>query len=100
MARVTEKEVEDFLDACAKARDGLTRKVVYPGRRGAKDRMLVLPFIGVTLCEIKRPVGGVYSIHQKQEHEALARAGAPVQDFSTKAAIAEFFRHYDRDWDL
>lgn len=99
-ALVSEKEVEDFLDACAKARDGLTRKVVYPNRRGAKDRMLVLPFIGVTLCEIKRPVGGVYSIHQKREHEALAAAGAPVQDFSTKAAIAEFFMHYDSDWYL
>lgn len=62
--------------------------------------MLVLPFIGVVLCEIKRPVGGVYSIHQKTEHAALAAAGAAVQDFSTKAAIAEFFWHYDRDWDL
>lgn len=95
-----EKEVEEYLDACARVRYGLTRKVVYPGRRGAKDRMLVLPFIGVTLCELKRPIGGKYSIHQMIEHEALAAAGAPVQDFSTKAAIAEFFADYDRDWDL
>lgn len=62
--------------------------------------MLILPFIGVTLCEIKRPVGGKYSIHQKREHELLAAAGAPVQDFSTKEAIWEFFFDYDRNWDL
>ena len=99
-ADMLEAEVEAFLDSCARNRGGLTRKIVYPGRRGCKDRMLVLPFTGITLCELKRPVGGVYSIHQIEEDKLLSRAGAQIEDFRTKAAISEFFAAYDREWDL
>ena len=100
MENVNEKAIEDYLDACVQARDGVTRAIEYRGRRGCPDRLIVLPFF-VGCAELKRPVGGVHSGLQKIEREILQRIHEDAYiDFSTKEKIAEWMRAYDREWDL
>lgn len=83
-----EATIEAYLDTRIKALGGETRKVKWPGRRGAPDRMVLLPpraygwprfFLARhPLVELKRPKGGVLEPHQVREHERLRAAGFEV----------------------
>lgn len=96
----TESDVEAFLIRSVSLRGGTTRKIQYIGRRGCPDRLIVLPFIGLQLAELKRPKGGVYSVHQVEDQCELAEVGYEVLKFHTRQQIHEWFMDYDREWDL
>lgn len=71
-----ERNVEDHLKDLARFHGGSTRKVKWIGRRGAPDRLVLLPgkFFFV---ELKRP-GKDAEDHQTREHLHLFRAGIRV----------------------
>lgn len=53
---------------------GGTRKIQYVGRRGASDRLTALGG-GLYIVELKRPKGGVVSIHQSEDAKFWAACG-------------------------
>lgn len=81
-----ESTVEDTLDRLVRALGGETRKVKWIGRRGAPDRMVLLPvamgFPPAFLVELKRP-GKTAEAHQEREHERLRAAGLVVHVWDT-----------------
>lgn len=85
-----ESKVEQHFVDCAKARCGVVRKLAYIGRRGAPDRLLVLPYGRVFFVELKRP-GGNAEAHQLREHERLRGIGADVRVLDTLEAVDAFF---------
>lgn len=58
---------------------GLCVKMQALGRRGFPDRLVALPGGSVALAELKRPRGGVLSIHQKQYRDKLTALGVVVE---------------------
>ncbi|WP_258167876.1 VRR-NUC domain-containing protein [Paraburkholderia sp. BL21I4N1] len=66
------------------------RKLTYIGRKGAPDRLLVLPYGRVFFIELKRP-GGEAEPHQLREHTRLRRIGADVRVLDTLEAVDAFF---------
>lgn len=100
---VKESVVEAHLKKRVAELGGETRKVQWIGRRGAPDRLVLLPAIthpgGIALrpraywVELKRPRGGVLSQHQKDEHEALKRAGQTVLVMWSVEMIDDVFGH-------
>lgn len=85
-----ERTVENHFVMRAKACDGEVRKLTYIGRRGAPDRLLVLPPGRVFFVELKRP-GGPTKDHQLREHARLRGVGADVRVLDTIAAVDAFF---------
>lgn len=77
-----------FTRACE--REGWkVRKLSYPGRRGASDRMVVARFPYVAFAEVKRP-GEEPSPLQDIEHGDLHGMGHPVFLIRTEADIRRF----------
>jgi hypothetical protein len=71
-----ERDVERQLIKQVKAAGGEVRKVMWIGRRGAPDRLVLLP--GCSLfVELKAP-GGRISRLQDVEHRRLRAAGCKV----------------------
>ena len=85
-----ESVVERHFVDCANARGGEVRKLAYIGRRGAPDRLLVLPYGRVFFVELKRP-GARADDHQTREHQRLRRIGADVRVLDTLEAVDAFF---------
>jgi hypothetical protein len=85
-----EAKVEAHLVARVKALGGEVRKVSWIGRRGAPDRLVLLPGRHV-LVELKRP-GGRPEPHQDREHHRLRRAGFEVLVLDTIEQINEVFQ--------
>ena len=85
-----EAKVEQHFVDCANARGGEVRKLTYIGRRGAPDRLLVLPWGRVFFVELKRP-GKSADDHQAREHQRLRRIGADVRVLDTLEAVDAFF---------
>ena len=85
-----ERVVEQHFVDCANARGGEVRKLAYIGRRGAPDRLLVLPYGRVFFVELKRP-GKDADDHQAREHQRLRRIGADVRVLDTLEAVDAFF---------
>lgn len=85
-----ESKVEDHFVSCANARGGEVRKLAYIGRRGAPDRLLILPYGRVFFVELKRPYGKPEH-HQSREHYRLRRIGADVRVLDTLEAVDAFF---------
>jgi len=71
-----ENVVESELVRRVEAAGGMAEKVTVIGRRGFFDRLVVLPGGVVVFCEVKRPRGGVFSMHQIQRHKAYRSLGA------------------------
>lgn len=83
-----ESTVEKHLRKRATAAGALVRKMVWPGHRGAPDRLVIWPpdpmlkVVGVHLpridfVELKRPKGPTAD-HQTREHEKLRALGCNV----------------------
>lgn len=73
-----ESVVENLLVQLCNERKWFIRKIVYPGRRGCPDRLVILPDGRVFFVELKRPRGGKLSKHQVDEHVEFALQCAPV----------------------
>lgn len=72
-----ERDIEKYLVERVKAIGGEVRKVKWIGRRGAPDRLVMLP--GKTLwVELKAP-GEKAKPHQVREHERMRRTGQRVE---------------------
>ena len=87
---MNERDVERYLVQRVKAEGGEIRKVRFIGRRGAPDRLVMLP--GRTLwIEVKRP-GGKTQPHQDREHARMTRMGQKVIVVDSRQAIDKLFR--------
>jgi hypothetical protein len=82
-----ENVVEAELVRRVEARGGIAEKVTVIGRRGFFDRLVVLPGGMVVFCEVKRPRGGVFSMHQIQRHKAYRSLGVAVAIVKNSADI-------------
>ena len=82
-----ENVVENELVRRVEAAGGMAEKVTVIGRRGFFDRLIVLPGGLVVFCEVKRPRGGVFSMHQIQRHKAYRSLGVVVAVVRNSADI-------------
>lgn len=77
---VAERNIERALVKRVKELGGVVRKVVWQGRRGAPDRLVLLPKKRgprLLFVELKAPKGKLSRL-QVLEHEILARYGVKV----------------------
>ena len=71
-----ERDIEKALVAAVKARGGEVRKVVWQGRKGAPDRVVMLPG-ALIWVELKAP-GKTPTLLQQREHAKMRRMGQRV----------------------
>lgn len=82
-----EKVIEQYLVARVVALGGEVRKVKWIGRRGAPDRLVMLP--GKTLwVELKAP-GAKAESHQLREHQRMRRMGQTVVVIDSPEGVDE-----------
>ena len=81
-----ERDIEDHLVERAKAHGGEVRKVKWIGRRGAPDRVVMLPGSRLYWVELKRP-GQKAAPHQAREHERMRGMGQLVVVIDSFEAI-------------
>ena len=72
-----ERDIENYLVTQAQALGVLVRKVQWIGRRGAPDRVLMLPGGRLVWVEVKQP-GAKPERHQAREHERMRAVGQTV----------------------
>lgn len=65
-----ESKIEKALVKRVKAEGGQIRKVTWPGRRGAPDRLVMMPGRNPVFVELKAPRGRLSKL-QEREHEVL-----------------------------
>jgi hypothetical protein len=85
-----EKNVDSYLRKAVKQAGGEVRKVVWTARRGAPDRLVLLPGCHFWV-ELKKP-GGVLAPHQVREIERLRSAGCVVYVCSNEDEINDAIR--------
>lgn len=79
-----ESEIEKYLVKQAKELGGEVRKLQWIGRRGAPDRVVMMPFLSwasgpcVVWVELKA-TGEKPGAHQLREHERLRKMGQHVE---------------------
>jgi hypothetical protein len=83
---MTEDKIEDYLVERVEATGGEVRKVTFPGRRGAPDRLCGWPNGRHGLVETKRPRGKAEP-HQLREHSRLRSIGLGVEVIDTRAKV-------------
>jgi hypothetical protein len=82
-ARVEEKLVREI-----EAIGGVVRKVRWLGRRGAPDRVVMLPGVLVWV-ELKAP-GKVAEAHQNREHHTMKSMGQDIRVIDTIGRVTGF----------
>lgn len=85
-----ESEIENYLVERVKALGGEVRKVRWIGRRGAPDRLVMLPG-KIVWVELKAP-GAKTKPHQVREHERMRRMGQRVEVVDSVQAVDEVLR--------
>lgn len=78
MSRPRESEIEKYLVDAAEAKGFLVRKVSWIGRRGAPDRVIMLPGGRIVWVELKAP-GEKPEPHQEREHVRMRALGQRVE---------------------
>jgi len=84
---VRERDVEAHLVKRAKQLGGEVRKVQWIGRRGAPDRLVMLPALTLWV-ELKAP-GAKVKPHQAREHERMRAMGQRVVVLDSVEAVEE-----------
>ena len=94
-----ESTVEAHLRKKATAAGALVRKMVWPGHRGAPDRLVIWPERrvqgwndlepAIDFVELKRP-GGKLEDHQVREHEKLRSMGCTVLTLDSIEAVDRY----------
>lgn len=87
---VKEHVIEKYLCDAVEARGGFCPKFVDAGRRGAPDRLVIVPGNPVQFVELKRPEIGQIASWQKRYHEQLRACGQPVWVLSTIEQVDQF----------
>jgi hypothetical protein len=77
--KARERVVESELVRRIEALGGVCEKVASLGQRGFPDRICFLPDGIIALVEVKRPRGGVLSVHQKWWRDKLAMLGTQIE---------------------
>lgn len=90
---VRERDIERYLDAQVRRIGGTTRKVRFVGRRGAPDRVVMLPGGRLVWVELKRP-GEKPEAHQLREHARLAALGQVVAVIDSYAGVESFINAF------
>ncbi|MDR8026468.1 VRR-NUC domain-containing protein [Burkholderia cenocepacia] len=89
-----ESDIENYLVARVKALGGEVRKVKWIGRRGAPDRIVMLPARSgyraplTVWVELKAP-GVPPEAHQVREHERMRAAGQYVEVVDSFSRVDE-----------
>lgn len=93
-----ESDVEKHLRKKATAAGALVRKMIWPGHRGAPDRLVIWPerlgrSVGVEqhidFVELKAP-GKKPDPHQEREHEKLRGMGCAVYTLDSIEAVDRY----------
>ena len=85
-----EAAVEKHFCEAVSAHGGVERKIQYPGRRGAADRLVGFPFNRLFLVELKRPKGGRISVHQEDDEKSWAQVGVQKVYLHTIPAVNQW----------
>lgn len=75
--KLRESDIEDYLVKRVRAMGGEVRKVRWIGRRGAPDRLVMMPTATIWV-ELKAP-GKTPEPHQLREHERMRALGQRVE---------------------
>jgi streptogramin lyase len=75
--RLRESDIEDYLVKRVRAMGGEVRKVRWIGRRGAPDRLVMMPAATIWV-ELKAP-GKTPEPHQLREHKRMRALGQRVE---------------------
>jgi hypothetical protein len=86
-----EKIAEQYLLENVEKRGGLCPKFIDPSRRGAPDRMVLLPGRQVYFVEMKRAKLGKLASHQERYHDSLRAVGQRVWVLWSKEDVDAFF---------
>lgn len=81
-----ENQIESYLVKSVMALGGEVRKVKWIGRRGAPDRIVMLPGLSVWV-ELKAP-GEKVKPHQAREHERMRALGQNVKVIDSLEDVA------------
>lgn len=81
-----EADIEDYLVKAVIRARGVVRKVKWIGRRNAMDRLVLLPGLGLTFVELKKP-GEEPNIGQRNEHKLFRGYGARVEVIDSFAGV-------------
>lgn len=82
-----ENIIEEYLVERVKALGGEVRKLRWVGRRGAPDRLVLLP--GRLLWVELKATGASCEPHQLREHARMERMGQRVAVVDSKIAVDE-----------
>ncbi len=88
MKQLRERDIERYLVSRVKELSGEVRKVQWIGRRGAPDRLVMLPdgSIPTVWVELKAP-GKKPEAHQVREHKRMKAMGQVVVVIDSKEAV-------------
>lgn len=92
-----EADIERYLVARALAYHAVVRKVAWPGRRGAPDRVVMLPNGRVVWVELKAPglaatfPNNAHERQQDREHRRMRRVGQSVYVADSYAGVDRVF---------
>jgi hypothetical protein len=86
-----EETVEQFLLKNVEAAGGMCIKFKDPARRGAPDRLVLMPGRPALFVELKRPRIGRLAAHQIRYHRDLRAIGQRVWVLWSKEDVYEFF---------
>jgi streptogramin lyase len=87
MRVIRESQIERHLVKQVKAMGGEVRKVQWIGRRGAPDRLVMMPAATIWV-ELKAP-GKKPEAHQLREHERMRKMGQRVEIIDSLEAVEE-----------
>ena len=89
-----ERDIENYLVAKVKRLGGECRKVEWIGRRGAPDRLVMLPGKAIWI-ELKRP-GFTAAPHQAREHDRMRALGQTVLVIDSFKGVDDALHSYTR----
>ena len=87
---VKEESIEAYYERAVKAHGGVTRRIIYRGRKGCADHLTGFPFTGLHLVELKRPVGGIVSIQQREDAKHWIAVNVAKHFLHTRELIDTF----------
>lgn len=85
-----ESAIEKHLAKRVEELGGECRKLRWIGRRGAPDRLVMLPWL-TCFVELKAP-GEVPEPHQAREHERMRRMGQRVEVIDSIEGVEEILK--------
>jgi hypothetical protein len=86
--KLLERDIEKYLNSLVRKLGGETRKLMYIGRNGAPDRLIMLGK-AIHFVELKSPSGKL-TASQKMELDALKKHGASTHVINSTSAVDRF----------